>query len=183
MGNENQDPDIRTAEKDPPAEGAACDDLAAQVTALKADRDRLAADKAELHDRLLRRQADFDNFRKRAERDRSDFLQFAGMEFARELLPILDDFDRALKVETADANYAKGVELIYARMYETLKKMGLEPMDTVGKTFDPNLHQAVERVETDVAEDQTILGEFQKGHTFKGKLLRPAMVKVAVRPS
>ena len=183
MGNENQDPDIRTAEKDPPAEGAACDDLAGQVTALKADRDRLAADKAELHDRLLRRQADFDNFRKRAERDRSDFLQFAGMEFARELLPILDDFDRALKVETADANYAKGVELIYARMYETLKKMGLEPMDTVGKTFDPNLHQAVERVETDVAEDQTILAEFQKGYTFKGKLLRPAMVKVAVRPS
>jgi molecular chaperone GrpE len=183
VGNENQDPDIRTAEKDPHAEGAACDDLASQVTALKADRDRWAADKAELHDRLLRRQADFDNFRKRAERDRSDFLQFAGMEFAREMLPILDDFDRALKVETADADYAKGVELIYARMYETLKKMGLEPMDTVGKTFDPNLHQAVDRVETDEAEDQTILDEFLKGYTFKGKLLRPAMVKVAVRPS
>ena len=183
MGNEHQDPDVRTAEKDPPAEGAACGDLASQVSALRADRDRLAADKAELHDRLLRRQADFDNFRKRAERDRSDFLQFAGMEFAREMLPILDDFDRALKVETADADYAKGVELIYARMYETLKKMGLEPMDTVGKTFDPNLHQAVDRVETDEAEDQTILDEFQKGYTFKGKLLRPTMVKVAVRPS
>ena len=172
---------MRTAES--PPEGAACDDLAAQVTALKADLDRLAGDKAELHDRLLRRQADFDNFRKRAERDRSDFLQYAGMEFAREMLPIQDDFDRALKVETADANYAKGVELINARMHETLKKMGLEPMDTVGKTFDPNLHQAVERVETDEAEDQTILAEFQKGYTFKGKLLRPAMVKVAVRPS
>jgi molecular chaperone GrpE len=171
------------AEKDPPAEGAACSDLAVEFTALKADRDRLAADKAELHDRLLRRQADFDNFRKRAERDRSDFLQFAGMEFVREMLPILDDFDRALRVETADASYAKGVELIYTRMYETLKKMGLDPMDTVGKTFDPNLHQAVERVETDEAEDQTILAEFQKGYTFKGKLLRPAMVKVAVRPS
>ncbi|HXJ44760.1 MAG TPA: nucleotide exchange factor GrpE, partial [Bryobacteraceae bacterium] len=81
------------------------------------------------------------------------------------------------------ANYAKGIELIYSRMYETLKKTGLEPMDTVGKTFDPNLHQAVERVETDEAEDQTVLAEFQKGYTFKGKLLRPAMVKVAVRPS
>ncbi|HUJ22349.1 MAG TPA: nucleotide exchange factor GrpE, partial [Bryobacteraceae bacterium] len=64
-----------------------------------------------------------------------------------------------------------------------LKKMGLEPMDTVGKTFDPNLHQAVERVETDQSPDQSILGEFQKGYNFKGKLLRPAMVKVAVRPS
>lgn len=145
--------------------------------------ERLKADNAELRDRLLRRQADFDNFRKRADRDRSDFLQFAGMEFAREMLPILDDFDRALQVETADANYAKGVELIYTRMYETLKKMGLDPMDTVGKTFDPNLHQAVERVETEEAEDQTILAEFQKGYTFKSKLLRPAMVKVAVRPS
>jgi len=181
VGKENQDPDVRTA--DAPAQGAACDDLAAQATALKADRDRLAADKAELHDRLLRRQADFDNFRKRAERDRSDFLQYAGMEFAREMLPIVDDFDRALKIETADANYAKGVELINARMHETLKKMGLEPMDTVGKTVDPNLQQAVERVETDEADDQTIPAEFQKGYTFKGKLLRPAMVKVAVRPS
>jgi molecular chaperone GrpE len=181
VGNENQDPDVRTA--DSPAEGAASDDLAAQVTALKADRDRLNADKAELHDRLLRRQADFDNFRKRAERDRSDFLQYAGMEFVREMLPIVDDFDRALKIETADANYAKGVELINGRMHETLKKMGLEPMDTVGKTFDPNLHQAVERVETEDADDQTILAEFQRGYTFKGKLLRPAMVKVAVRPS
>lgn len=172
---------MRTA--DAPAEGAACDDLASQVTILTADRDRMAAEKAELQDRLLRRQADFDNFRKRAERDRSDFLQYAGMEFAREILPIVDDFDRALKIETADANYARGVELINSRMHETLKKMGLEPMDTVGKTFDPNLHQAVERVETGEAEDQTILAEFQKGYTFKGKLLRPAMVKVAVRPS
>ena len=67
-------------------------------------------------------------------------------------------------------------------MYETLKKQGLEPIDTQGKRFDPNLHQAIERVPTEDAEDQTILGEFQRGYQFKGKLLRPAMVKVAVRP-
>ncbi len=73
--------------------------------------------------------------------------------------------------------------MIYTRLYDALKKMGLEPMDTVDKTFDPNLHQAVERVETDEADDQSILGEFQKGYNFKGKLLRPAMVRVAVRPS
>jgi molecular chaperone GrpE len=185
VGKENQNPELRTMPADDPSsiEHAACDETAAQVAALTAERDRLAAEKAELQDRLLRRQADFDNFRKRAERDRSDFLQFAGMEFARELLPILDDFERALNVETTDAAYAKGVKLIYTRMNETLKKMGLEPMDTAGKTFDPNLHQAVERVETDEVEDQTILGEFQKGYYFKGRLLRPAMVKVAVRPS
>ena len=74
------------------------------------------------------------------------------------------------------------MELIYQRLYETLKKMGLEPIETAGRPFDPNLHQAVERVETDDAEDQTVLGEFQRGYNFKGKLLRPAMVKVAVNP-
>src|SRR5436309_12901161 len=105
------------------------------------------------------------------------------MEFVREILLILDDFERALAVECADAGYARGVQLIYSRLYEALKKMGLEPMDTVGQKFDPNVHQAVERVETEDAGDQTILAEFQKGYNFKGKLLRPAMVKVAVRPS
>jgi len=173
------DPDVRTI----PEEGSGGADMGAQMTALTAERDRLAAEKAELQDMLLRRQADFENYRKRAERDRSDFLQFAGMEFVRELLPILDDFERALQTKCASLSYSKGVELIYTRLYEALKKLGLEPMETVGQTFDPNLHQAVEKVETDQAADQSILGEFQKGYTFKGKLLRPAMVRVAVRPS
>jgi molecular chaperone GrpE len=159
-------------------------DLEAQEKTRRGERERQFVDEiADLKDRLIRRQADFENFRKRAERDRSDFLQFAGMEFVRELLPILDDFERALQTECASPSYSKGVELIYTRLYETLRKMGLEPMDTVGKNFDPNLHQAVERVETDRAEDQSIVAEFQKGYKFKGKLLRPAMVKVAVKPS
>ena len=176
---------MRTIPEDENASAAApaTAEQAAQLAALSAERDRLAAEKVELNDRLLRRTADFENFRKRAERDRSDFLQFAGMEFVREILPILDDFERALKSESADSSYAKGVQLIYNRLYDALKKIGLEPMDTAGKTFDPNLHQAVERVETDEVEDQSILGEFQRGYNFKGKLLRPAMVRVAVRPS
>ena len=158
-------------------------DLVAHLAALSADRERLAAENAELQDLLLRRQADFENFRRRAERDRSEFLQFAGMELVRELLPVLDDFARALKVEGASAEYARGIELIYNRLYESLKKMGLEPIDTTGQKFDPNLHQAVDRVETDDEEDHQILEEYQKGYKFKGKLLRPSMVKVAVRPS
>ncbi len=156
--------------------------IEAQTAALAAERDQLAAERAEIQDRLLRSRAEFDNFRRRAERERSEYLQFAGMDPVREILPIVDDFERALKVETADRNYAKGVELIYQRMLDSLKKMGLEPIETAGKVFDPNLHQAVERVQTDEAEDQAILGEFQRGYNFKGKLLRPAMVRVAVRP-
>ena len=131
---------------------------------------------------LLRRQAEFDNYRKRTEKERADFLQYAGMDLVREVLPVLDDFERALKTEGASPQYAKGVEMIHSRMYEALKKLGLEPIETAGATFDPHLHQAVERVETADAEDGKVLGEFQRGYFFKGKLLRPTMVRVAVRP-
>jgi molecular chaperone GrpE len=153
-----------------------------ELQAVTAERDKLAAEKAELNDRLLRKQAEFDNFRRRTERDRYDFLQFAGMELARELLPVLDDFERALKVECADQNYSKGIELIYQRLSDILKKMGVEPIEAAGKRFDPNLHEGVVCVPTDEVEDQSVLEELQRGYNFKGKLLRPAMVKVAVRP-
>lgn len=156
--------------------------LNAQLAEVTAERDRLANEKAELYDRLLRRQAEFENFRRRSERERLEFLEFAGMELVRELLPVLDDFERALKAEGANEAYADGIRLIYQRFFETLKKMGLEPIETSGRTFDPNLHQAIDRVETEESEDQTILDEYQRGYNFRGKLLRPAMVKVAVRP-
>jgi len=152
-----------------------------QCTALAAERDKLTAEAADLQNRLLRARAEFDNARRRAERERSEYLQFAAMDLVKDILPIVDDFERALRVETTDRNYAKGVELIYQRMAETLKKLGLEPIETAGQTFDPNLHQAVERVETDEADDQSILADFQRGYNFRGKLLRPAMVKVAVK--
>jgi molecular chaperone GrpE len=152
-----------------------------QLAALAAERDKLAADKAELEDRLLRAMAEFENARRRSERERADFFQFAAMDLVREILPVVDDFERALKVETADREYAKGVELIYQRFKEILKKLGLEAIPTEGQRFDPALHEAVQRAETDEAEDQSILEEFQRGYNFKGKLLRPAMVKVAVK--
>ena len=153
-----------------------------EVAAIAAERDRLAAELSDLNERLLRRQAEFENYRKRAERDRSEFLQFAGMELVRDLVPVLDDFARALKTESADREYARGIEMIYQRFSDALRKMGLEPIEAVGRKFDPHLHQAVDRVETREAEDQTILEEYQPGYNFKGKLLRPSMVKVAVKP-
>jgi molecular chaperone GrpE len=154
----------------------------AEIAALTAERDQLAAEKADLKDRLLRALADFDNFRRRAERDRFEYVQFAAMEMVRDLIPILDDFRRAMRVETADKEYAKGIELIEQRLFETLKKAGLEPMEAAGKQFDPNLHQAVDRVQSEEWPDQTVLEEYQCGYNFKGKPLRPAMVKVAVKP-
>jgi molecular chaperone GrpE len=148
---------------------------------LRIERDGLKAERDELKELLLRRQAEFDNFRKRTEKERSEFTQYAGMELVRELLPIVDDFDRAMKTDGGAPEYTKGIQMIYSRMFDALKKVGLEPIETAGKDFDPHLHQAVERVETKDSADGAILGEFQRGYNFKGKLLRPSMVKVAVR--
>jgi molecular chaperone GrpE len=177
---------VDTQKPEPPLSDVSPDDnvpattVEGQLAAVSAERDRLAAEKADLCDRLLRARAEFDNARRRIERERSDFLQFAAMDLVREILPVLDDFERALKVETADRDYAKGIELIYQRLYETLKRLGLEPIETEGKKFDPNQHEAVLRVQTEEAEDQAILGELQRGYNFRGKLLRPAWVRVAV---
>jgi molecular chaperone GrpE len=163
------------------AEGAAPDTAAAdQLDQLQIERDGLRVERDELKELLVRRQAEFDNFRKRTEKERSEYVQYAGTELVREMLPILDDFDRAMKVEGGNPEYTKGVQMIHSRMYDTLKKQGLEPIETAGKSFDPHLHQAVERVETKDSPDGTILSEFQRGYNFKGKLLRPSMVKVAV---
>lgn len=156
-------------------------DAVAQLAALTAERDQLAAEKAELQDRNLRQSAEFQNFRRRVSNEKLELVEYAASEAVRSLLPVLDDFERALKVESADKEYVRGIELIYQRFFETLQKLGLEPVESAGKAFDPHVHHAVEMVQTSDVEDHTILEEFQRGYNFKGRLLRPAMVKVAVR--
>lgn len=153
----------------------------AAVDPIVAERDALAQEKAELQSLLLRRQADYENSRRRAEKERIEHAEYAAMDAVKAFLPILDDFERALGVETTDKEYARGIELIYQRTLDTLKKLGLEAMETQGTMFDPNVHHAIEMVNTEEAEDQSVLGEFQRGYRFKGKLLRPALVRVAVR--
>ncbi len=155
-------------------------DTAADFAALSAERDRLAQEKAELYEQLLRRTAEFENFRKRSDRERMELSEYASMEAVKAMLPFLDDYERALKVETADKDYAKGFELIYQRMLDALKKLGLEPIATDGQKFDPNFHHAIEMAPAEDAEDQAILAEFQRGYQFRGRLLRPSLVKVAV---
>ena len=170
-----------------PEDIAAVEDMAAQLEAVTVERNRLAADNEELKDRLLRRQAEFENFRRRMEKERKEWLEYAGMETVRALLPILDDFERALHAADREgapnSDYVKGIEMIFDRFSDELKKLGLEPIDSVGKPFDPNVHHAIETVPTEEAEDHTVLEELQKGYNFKGKLLREAMVRVAVKPT
>jgi molecular chaperone GrpE len=145
-----------------------------------AERDRLIREKAEIQDLLQRRQAEFENYRRRVERERGELLEFAAMDTVKSLLPVLDDFERALKVDSSDKELVKGMELIYQRLYESLKKLGLEPVAGDSELFNPHIHHAVEMMDTKDHPDQTILEEYQRGYYFKGRLLRPAMVKVAV---
>ncbi|MEO7142833.1 MAG: nucleotide exchange factor GrpE [Bryobacteraceae bacterium] len=156
-------------------------ELALQVAALAAERDQLAMEKADIQDRYLRQTAEFQNFRRRVQNEKAELAEYASGEAILALVPVLDDFERALKAESADKEYSRGIEMIYHRLYEALKKLGLEPSESAGKPFDPHLHHAVEMVQNDDAEDHTVLEEFQRGYNFKGRLLRPAMVKVAVR--
>lgn len=171
--SETTEPEAAVRERGWPLAG---DNAAATETS------RLAKEKAELQDLLQRRQAEFENYRRRVERERSDLYEFAAMDAVKALLPVLDDFERALKIESTDKEYARGMEIIYQRLYESLKKLGLEPISEEVPLFNPHIHHAVEMVDTKDHPDQTILEEYQRGYYFKGRLLRPAMVKVAVNP-
>lgn len=152
-----------------------------------AEREQWATEKAALNDRLLRAHSDFQNLRRRTDLQRIEVYDSATAEALRSLLPVLDDFERALRIPAPNKEYAKeyvaGIELIYSRFAETLKKLGLEPMDSKGQPFDPQIHHAVDMVETEDAPDHTILEEYERGYNFKGRLLRPAKVKVAVQPA
>jgi len=143
--------------------------------------EQLRAERDELKDLVQRSRAEFDNYRRRVDREKAEMVDHGAADAVRQILAVVDDFNRALQVETQDKIYSKGIELIHQRFADTLKKRGLTPIDTEGKLFDPNVHYAVDMVPTDEADDQTILAEYQKGYYLKGKLLRPAMVKVAVK--
>jgi molecular chaperone GrpE len=181
----DENPDTAEVMAEPPDTAAPPEESdAAAVSA--AEREQLAQQNAELQSRYLRLQADFENYRKRTERERMEFAEYAGEQTVRELLPILDDFERALDAAsnhgTVSDEFVRGLELIYTRMMDTLKKQGLEPIDTEGAMFDPHQHQGVQRIESDEHEEGAIVRELQRGYNFKGRLLRPSMVQVAVKP-
>jgi molecular chaperone GrpE len=141
----------------------------------------LRKEKDALQDRLLRSAAEFDNYRKRMDRERRDLSEFAAADILMDLLPILDNFERALQAPAggdADA-FRKGVELIHKQMLDLLRKRGVKPVEALGADFDPNFHQAViHEVSADHREGE-VMQEMQRGYMLGDRLLRPAMVKVA----
>ncbi|HXY23711.1 MAG TPA: nucleotide exchange factor GrpE [Candidatus Acidoferrum sp.] len=146
---------------------------------------KLTADLDELRQTLQRRQADFENYRKRVEKERFEDSKRATGRVIETLIPIIDGFEHALAAhrEAEYENYRKGFELIHKQLLDNLAKLGAERVEPLGKPFDPHLHQAVDRVETSEHADGTILQVFQPGYVFHGRVLRPAMVRVAVHPS
>ena len=163
------------------SEEAAAADAAMQeeIEALKGQVDGLNKDLQEKKDRLLRLQADFDNFRRRSAKEREEISAVVTQNFCKDMLPLLDNFERAMAAETKDVEaFQKGVEMIFTQFQEILKKNGLEHIEAVGQKFDPNFHQAVMRVEDPEKEDDTVAQELQKGYMVKGRVIRPSMVQV-----
>ena len=143
--------------------------------------DALQKERDDLYDRLLRKTAEFDNFRKRVERDRKDMIEWAAADVLTDLLAIADDFDRALAAEAPPEaqGYKAGLELIQRQLGELLKKRGVTVVDALGTDFDPHLHQAVAYEEVPGARDGEVVGVMAKGYKLGERLLRPAIVKVA----
>jgi molecular chaperone GrpE len=173
----------------PPAEGgeetASTPSLQGGTPAVS-EVEKLRVERDALLDRLARLQAEFDNARKRATREQQEFREFAAADVIKNILPVLDSFERALKAPAGSAasssnsnDLRSGLELIYRQFRDALQKLGVQPIEAVGKQFDPRLHEAVEMVDTTEAEDHQVLDEFQRGYNYKGRLLRPAMVRVA----
>ena len=145
----------------------------------EAEIEALNAKLAENAERMKRLQADFENFRRRTRQEKEELSNMVIQGFITELLPLVDNFDRAMAAEATDAEkFQQGVEMIYNQLTEILKNKGMEVIDVTDAKFDPNFHQAVMRVQNPDLEDDTIAAELQKGYMVKGKVIRPSMVQV-----
>ena len=162
-----------SASGDPPASGE---------TSLVEELARLKAEKEELLQTMIRRQADFENFRKRTERDRHEEGRRGVERLILDLIPVLDAFDRALQAhdDPGYEEYRKGITLIRKQLWDSIAKHGVQRIEAAGKIFDPHQHQAIERLESEEYPDGFIVAVFQDGYTFHGRVLRPAIVRVAV---
>jgi len=141
----------------------------------------LQRERDDYYDRWVRKTAEFDNYRRRVERERREQADQSVVDLLQELLLVVDDFDRALSVDPGESGTAfrKGVELMHTKLHDLLKKNGVKPIQALGADFDPNVHQAVMHDSSPEHREGEVIGELRRGYTINGRLLRPAMVKVA----
>jgi molecular chaperone GrpE len=181
MAENHYEPGGTPAAEDPSETAEAPDPVSSpELDALKAERDEMKAERDDIYDRLLRKSAEFDNYRKRVERERREQADQSVTDLLQQLLLVVDDFDLALNVETGDESsaYRKGVELIHAKLYDVLRKQGVRPIEALGADFDPNIHQAVLHETSPEHREGEVIGELRRGYMLGDRLLRPAMVKV-----
>jgi len=171
-----------TESQDPsPTAAGGTEETPAEAASQSPAPDQLQRERDEYYDRLLRKTAEFDNFRKRVERERKEFVEWAAADVLGDLLAVMDDFDRALAAEApkeAQA-YKTGVELIHRALSELVRKRGVTTIQAVGADFDPHLHQAVAYESVDGAREGEVVEELRKGYMLGERLLRPSLVKVA----
>lgn len=161
-----------------PADGSGL----AVETVSRAEYDQLKAERDQLVDRVARLQAEFDNARKRAEREKADYRDYAAASVVEQFLPVLDNFELALKATGTTEQLRSGVELIVKQMEEILRQMNVTPVPAVGEEFDPRHHEALGSIERDDLPDQHVAEEIRRGYKIREKLLRPAMVRVVSNP-
>jgi molecular chaperone GrpE len=193
QGDDPESDDLLTYEVEDDALGPlgkeASGPVFAELLATRAELKRLEAEANDLRDKFARRQADFENFRKRVERERSETYDHATSDLVKKLLPVLDNLGRALDTEASvEANesdefrhFLSGVDLIYKQLGGVLETLGVKPVSSIGEPFDPHVHEAVVTEETNDYEPDTVMQEIVRGYRLGSKLLRPALVKVAVK--
>jgi molecular chaperone GrpE len=181
MGQESEE-DKTTRNESETTAVAASSELEARVGRLEAELKERVAEVEALNDRLLRLHAEFENYKKRMARERSEFVKFANEALILEFLPVLDSLERALATARSAAEaqaVAEGLEIILRLFQTTLEKVGVKVIEALEREFDPNLHQAAAQVESPDGRDNIVMEEVRKGYLLEGRLLRPSMVKVS----
>ncbi|SEF48456.1 nucleotide exchange factor GrpE [Paenibacillus sp. UNC499MF] len=187
----NINPDTNTAEAEEAtydaeqaeAAEAAAPEAEGAASGGNTELDELRKAAEESQQRLLRAQADFDNFRRRTRQEKEEFAKYASLKLIEQMLPVIDNFDRALvsSRETQDFEaLTKGIEMVYRQLEQLMTQEGLTPIEAVGQPFNPEFHQAIMQVESDEHEEGIVVEEVQKGYMLKDKVIRPSMVKVSM---
>ncbi len=174
---DEEEPQETTAEGGDPEE-----DVVAEEEASEDPLEKMTKDKEALEDNLLRLRADFENYKKRVARDRKELIQHGNEALLKDLLPTVDNVERILTYGPQEGNwksFQEGIELVLSEIHKTFSQYGVQPIEALDKEFDPGLHEAMQRLETDDTPADTVVEVFQKGYTFRDRLLRPSLVSVA----
>lgn len=181
---EHELPPAESNEEAQPASGSqtSVGTIANGTSEVSAELEKVKSERDSLLDRLARAQAEFENARRRAAKEQQEYRDFAISDAIKSLLPVIDSFERALRVKSDSKDFRSGIELIYKQLQDALAKLGVHAIPAQGEPFDPHHHEAIEMVESTDVPDHHVLEELQRGYKLKDRLLRPAMVKVAKNP-